>query len=133
MAITKDWKVFVVDVKDALLMMKPGEASWFSLSREGQKCDGICRYPVQDEQIYARIGFVGVQYKVDKKQKGFGPKQNFEKILKMKESSDRMFSRHRNLKLRLDQYTKLWHKNTGFARQVSRDDALKHLAEAAEK
>ena len=133
MTVKKDWKMFMAGVKDALQMMKPGEASWFSLSREGQKCDGICRYPVQDEHIYARIGFVGVQYKVEKEQKGFDPRQHFEKILKMKESTDREFSKHRNLELGLDQYTKLWHKNTGFAGQVSKDDALKHLAEAAEQ
>lgn len=133
MKVKKDWKMFMRGMKSALQMLRPGETSWFSLPKEGQLCDYLIRYPVQDDHLFARISLKEVQFKTYKEPKGYDPISQFSKLLKLKDEADKEYSKHKNIALGIDRYTKLWNKHTGLLSSISKDEQFQGLLEKAKQ
>lgn len=131
MTIKHTWKMLMEGMKTGLLMLKIGEAAWFRITHAGQKCEHLLRYPVLEEDIFARIHLKAVQLKVQKEPKKQDPRSDLLRILKIKEQVDKEYSRYKNTEYGLDQYNSLMNKFTGLISYAKKSDEYAGIVQEA--
>lgn len=131
MTIKRDWRMLMAGMKSALGMLKLGETAWFRVPKDGQKCEFLLRYPVEEDDIFVKISLKAVQLKVHKEPKKQDPYLDLQKILKIKEGVDKEFSKHHNIEYGLDQYTKLMHKWDGLVSATKKSEQYRDIVQEA--